>query len=93
MWHALGERKGVYRILVGRHEGKRPLAQPRHRWEDDIKMDLREIGINRLAQDRVQWQVLEVNHLVYVNANLVEVNTDTRENNAKISYRPKKKPV
>jgi hypothetical protein len=39
--------------LVGRPEGKRPLGRPRRRWEDDIKMDLREIG---LAQDRVQWR-------------------------------------
>jgi hypothetical protein len=42
-------------------EGKRPLGRPRHRWEDNIKLDLREIGINganwiQLAQDRVQWQ-------------------------------------
>jgi hypothetical protein len=55
------EGRGVYRILVGRPEGKRPLGRPRHRWEDNIKMDLREIGIDganwiRLAQDRVQWQ-------------------------------------
>jgi hypothetical protein len=57
MWHALG--RGVYRILVGRPEGKRPLARSRRRWEDNIKIDFREIGINganwiRLAQDRVQ---------------------------------------
>jgi hypothetical protein len=48
--------------LVGRPEGKRPLGRPRRRWEDNIKMDLREIGINganciQLAQDRVQWRV------------------------------------
>jgi hypothetical protein len=47
--------------LVGRPEGKRPLGRPRRRWEDNIKMDLREIVIDRanwirLAQDRVQWQ-------------------------------------
>jgi hypothetical protein len=47
--------------LVGRPEGKRPLGRPRSRWEDNIKMDLREIGIEganwiRLVQDRVQWQ-------------------------------------
>jgi hypothetical protein len=53
--------KGVYRVLVGRLEGKRQLGRPRHRWEDNIKMDLREIGIDganwiRLAQDRVQWR-------------------------------------
>jgi hypothetical protein len=57
----LGEGRGVYRVLVGRFEGKRPLGRPRPRWEDNIKMDLREIGIDRanwirLAQDRVQWQ-------------------------------------
>jgi hypothetical protein len=57
----IGERKGAYRVLVGRPEGKRPLGRPRRRWEDNIKMDLREIGIDvanwiRLAQDRVQWR-------------------------------------
>jgi hypothetical protein len=56
-----GEVRGVYRVLVGRSEGKRPLGRPRSRWEDNIKMDLREIGIDgvnwiRLAQDRVQWR-------------------------------------
>jgi hypothetical protein len=56
------EGRGVYRVLVGRPEGKRPLGRPRHRWEDNIKMDLRENGIDganwiQLAQDRVQWQV------------------------------------
>jgi hypothetical protein len=53
--------RGVYRVLFGRPKGKRPLERPRHRWEDNIKMDLREIwivGANWfwLAQDRVQWQ-------------------------------------
>jgi hypothetical protein len=57
----MGEGRGAYRVLVGRPEGKRPLARPRHRWEDNIKMDLREIEIygknwNRLAQDRTPWQ-------------------------------------
>jgi hypothetical protein len=57
----MGEGRGVYRLLVGRPEGKRPLGRPRRRWEDNIKMDLREIGIYganwiRLAQDRVQWR-------------------------------------
>jgi hypothetical protein len=56
----MGEGRGVYRVLVGRPKGKRPLARPRHRWEDNIKMDLREIGIDgvnciQLPQDRVQW--------------------------------------
>jgi hypothetical protein len=45
MWHAWG-RRGVYRVLVGRSEMKKPLGRPRHRWEDYIKMDLREIGID-----------------------------------------------
>jgi hypothetical protein len=44
----MGEGKGVYRVLVGRLEGKRPLGRPRCRWEDNIKMDLREISINRV---------------------------------------------
>jgi hypothetical protein len=55
----MGEGRGVYRVLVGRTEGKRPLGRSRRRWEDNIKMDLREIGIDganwiRLAQDRIQ---------------------------------------
>jgi hypothetical protein len=54
-----GEGRGVYRVLVARPECKRPLGRPRRRWEDNIKMDLREMGINganwiQLAQDRVQ---------------------------------------
>jgi transcription termination factor 2 len=58
----VGEGKGVYRVLIGRPEGKKPLGRrPRRRWEDNIKVDLREIGIDganwiRLAQDRVQWR-------------------------------------
>jgi hypothetical protein len=56
----MGEGRGVYRVLVGRPEGKRPLGRPKRRWEDNIKMDLREIWIDganwiRLAQDRAQW--------------------------------------
>jgi hypothetical protein len=55
------EGRGVYRVLVGRPEGKRPLGRPRLRWEDNIKLDLRERGIDGanwmwLAQDRVQWR-------------------------------------
>jgi transposase len=61
MWLALGGGRGVYRVLVGRPEGKRPLGRPRRRWEDSIKLGLREIGIDganwiQLAQDRVQWR-------------------------------------
>jgi hypothetical protein len=42
----IGEGRGVYRVLIGRPEGKRPLGRPRRSWEDNIKMDLREIGID-----------------------------------------------
>jgi hypothetical protein len=57
----MGEWRDVYRILVWRPESKRPLERPRYRWEDNIKMDIREIGIDganwiQLAQDRVQCQ-------------------------------------
>jgi hypothetical protein len=55
------EGRGVYRVLLCRPEGKRPLGRPRRRWEDNIKLDLREIGIDganwiQLAQYRVQWR-------------------------------------
>jgi len=58
-----GEGRGVYRVLVGKPEGKRPLGRPRRRWEDDIKMDLQEVGYGgmdwiRLAQDRDRWRAL-----------------------------------
>jgi hypothetical protein len=57
----MGDGRGAYRVLVGRPEGKTPLGRPRHMWEDNIKMDLREIGIDganwiRLPQDRVLWR-------------------------------------
>jgi hypothetical protein len=53
----MGEGRGAYRILVGRPEGMRPLGRPRHRWEDNIKMDLQEVGWGGMdwidmAQDR-----------------------------------------
>jgi hypothetical protein len=56
---SMGEGRGVYGILVGKPESKRPLGRPRRAWEDNIKLDLREIGIDGanwiwLAQDRVQ---------------------------------------
>jgi hypothetical protein len=59
----IGETRNVYRILVGKPEGKRPLAKPRRRWVDNIKMDLGEIGWDgrdwiELAQDRDQWRAL-----------------------------------
>jgi hypothetical protein len=57
----MGEGRGIYMVLVGRPEGKRQLGRPRRRWEDNIKLDLKETGIDRanwiqLAQDRVQWR-------------------------------------
>jgi hypothetical protein len=57
------EGRGVYRVLGRRPESKRPLERARHRWQDNIKLDLREIRIDRanwiqLAQDRVQWRAL-----------------------------------
>jgi hypothetical protein len=61
----MGKWRDVYRNLVWRLEGKRSLGRPRRRWEDNIKMDLGEIGIDganwiRLAQDRVQWLVFVI---------------------------------
>ena len=60
----MGERRGLYRVLVGKPEGNRPLGRPRNRWEDNIKMDLQEIGCGgmdwiELAQDRDRWQAPE----------------------------------
>jgi hypothetical protein len=57
----MGEVRGAYSILVGRPGGRRPLGRPRCRWEDNIKMDLREIGFGdvewiHLAQDRDRWR-------------------------------------
>jgi hypothetical protein len=59
----MGERSNVYRLLVGKPEGKRPLGRPSRRWMDNINMDLLEIGLNivdwiGLAQDRYRWRAL-----------------------------------
>jgi len=59
----MGERRGVYRVLIGKPEGKRPLMRPRRRWEDNIKMALQEVGCEgidwiELAQDRDRWRAL-----------------------------------
>ena len=59
----MGERRGVNRVLVWKHEGKRPLERPRRRWEDNIKMDLQEVGCRsvewiELARDRDKWREL-----------------------------------
>jgi len=56
----MGKRRGAYRDLVGKPEGKRPLGRLRHTWEDNIKMDLQEVGCGsmdwiNLAQDRDRW--------------------------------------
>jgi hypothetical protein len=60
---AYAESRSVYRVLVGKFEGKRPLGRPRHIWEDNIKIDLQEVGCwvmdwIKLAQDRDRWQAL-----------------------------------
>ena len=59
----MGERRGVYRVLVGKPEGKRSLGRPKRRWEDNIKMDLQEVGCGgmdwiELVQDRERWRAL-----------------------------------
>jgi hypothetical protein len=59
----MGEKRNVYRLLVGKPEGKRPLGRPRRRCIDNIKIDLSEIGLNAvdwigLAQDRYTWRAL-----------------------------------
>jgi hypothetical protein len=59
----MGEGRGVHRMLVGKPEGKRPLGRPRRRWEDNIKIDLKEVGGRRgdwmeLSQDRDRWRAL-----------------------------------
>ena len=59
----MGEGRGMYRVLVGKPEGKRVLGRPRCRWEDNIRMDLQEVGCGvmdwiKLAQDRDRWRAL-----------------------------------
>jgi hypothetical protein len=59
----MGEERKVYKVLVGKPEGKRPLGRPRRMREDDIRMDLREIGLGvvdwiRLSQDRDRWRAV-----------------------------------
>jgi hypothetical protein len=59
----MGEERGVYRVLVGKPEGKRPLGRPRHRWVHNIRIDLQEVGCGYvdwigLAQDRDRWRTL-----------------------------------
>jgi len=59
----MGEERGVYRVLVGKPEGRRPLRRPRRRWLDNIRMDLQDVGCGYmdwfgLAQDRDRWRTL-----------------------------------
>ena len=59
----MGDERGVYRVLVGKPDGTRPLERPRHRWVDNIRMDLQEVGCGHvdwigLAQDRDRWRTL-----------------------------------
>ena len=59
----MGEERGVYRVFVGKPEGKRPLGRPRRRWIDNIRMDLQEVGCGYmdwigLAEDRDRWRTL-----------------------------------
>jgi len=59
----MGRRRGVYKVSVGKPEGTRPFGRARHRWEDNIKMDLQEVGCEGmawidLAQDRDTWRTL-----------------------------------
>jgi hypothetical protein len=59
----MGEKRNVYRLLVGKPQGKRPLGRPRRRWIDNIKIDVLEIGLSvvdwiSLAQDRYRWRAL-----------------------------------
>jgi len=59
----IGERRGVYRVLVGKPEGKRTLGRPMRRWEGNIKMNIQEVGCRsmdwiELAQDRDRWRAL-----------------------------------
>ena len=59
----MGEKRRVYRVLLGKVEGKRPLGRPRRRWVDNIRMDLQEVGCGymdwiELAEDRDRWRTL-----------------------------------
>ena len=59
----MGDRRGVFRVLVGKREGKTPRGRPKRRWDDNIKLDLQEVGCGgidwiELAQDRDRWRAL-----------------------------------
>jgi hypothetical protein len=66
----MGEERKVYKVFVGKPEGKRPLGRPRRRWEDGIRIDNREIGLGdvdwiRLGQDRDRWRAV-VSAVIYL---------------------------
>jgi hypothetical protein len=65
MWHAWERTEKLYKVLVGKPEGKRLLGRPRRRWEDGTRMDVRETGLGgvdwiRLAQNRNRWQAVVI---------------------------------
>ena len=65
MWRVWVRRGGLYRVLVGKPEGKRPLKRPRRRWVDNIRMDLQEVGCRYMdwigvVQDRDRWRMLVI---------------------------------
>jgi hypothetical protein len=81
----MGEDRGVYRVLVGKPEGQRPLGRPRRRWEDTIGMDVQEVGCGGmdwigLAQDRDMWRAL-------VNA-VMNLRVQQNAGNFLTSYKP-----
>jgi hypothetical protein len=80
----IGERTGLYRVLVGKPEGKRPLGRPMHRWEDNIKLVLQEVGDGgmdwiELAQNRESWKA-------FVNA-VMNLRVPYNEGNFLTSYK------
>ncbi|KAJ4428750.1 hypothetical protein ANN_25743 [Periplaneta americana] len=79
----MGESRNPYRVLVGRPEGKRTFGRPRRRWEDNIKMDLREVGYDdrewiNLAQDRDRWRAYVFNKFCKNGPHLLFMGLDER---------------
>jgi hypothetical protein len=82
----MGDKRGVFRILLGKPEGKRPLGRPRRSWEDNIKMDLQEVGCGGmdwidLAQDMDSWRALVnvARKLRVLSCRLLDINDSSRE--------------
>jgi hypothetical protein len=72
----MGEGRGVYRVLVGKPEGKRPLGRPRRRWEDNIRIDLQVVGCGcvdwiGLAEDRERWRA-HVSAVIYIYSHIAK---------------------